>query len=314
MDRARPGGALGRSRTISREWELVRAVAQADGSVGRIVDGHYNAWSASTLLADEPLRSTHLEEVAAGRRWLGSGAPTRPRRGRARARRAHGDDLRLEGVKTFCSGAGGLHGALVVANDRDARRVAYVDLSEGVEIDRAWFAAVWDCARPRATSSGSVARGSTHCSAAPTSCCATPGSGVMPSAPPRPGPASPTPPAPPRSRRSRPARWPATTSPPWPSAGSTPTRRPSTMWLAEAGPARGTPTRGRDAQPVGAPARGGRAGPRRRSSTRRCAPPGSRPLARGGALDRAARDLRIFLLQHRLDPLLVRAGREAVDR
>jgi hypothetical protein len=31
-------------------------------------------------------------------------------------------------------------------------------------------------------------------------------------------------------------------------------------------------------------------------------------------LDRAARDLRIFLLQHRLDPLLVRAGREAVDR
>ena len=33
---------------------------------------------------------------------------------------------------------------------------------------------------------------------------------------------------------------------------------------------------------------------------------GSRPLARGGALDRAARDLRIFLLQHRLDPLLVR--------
>ena len=41
---------------------------------------------------------------------------------------------------------------------------------------------------------------------------------------------------------------------------------------------------------------------------------GSRPLARGGALDRAARDLRIFLLQHRLDPLLVRAGRESVDR
>jgi hypothetical protein len=41
---------------------------------------------------------------------------------------------------------------------------------------------------------------------------------------------------------------------------------------------------------------------------------GSRPLARGGALDRAARDLRVFLLQHRLDPLLVRAGREAVDR
>jgi alkylation response protein AidB-like acyl-CoA dehydrogenase len=52
-----------------------------------------------------------------------------------------GGELRLEGVKAFCSGAGGLHGALVVARDRDARRVAYVDLCEGVEIDRSWFAA-----------------------------------------------------------------------------------------------------------------------------------------------------------------------------
>ncbi len=38
---------------------------------------------------------------------------------------------------------------------------------------------------------------------------------------------------------------------------------------------------------------------------------GSRPLATGHPLDRAARDLRVFLLQHRLDPMLVRAGREA---
>ena len=33
-------GALGQRGSISREWELVRAVAQADGSVGRIFDGH----------------------------------------------------------------------------------------------------------------------------------------------------------------------------------------------------------------------------------------------------------------------------------
>jgi hypothetical protein len=32
-------GALGRCGSISQEWELVRAVAQADGSVGRIVAG-----------------------------------------------------------------------------------------------------------------------------------------------------------------------------------------------------------------------------------------------------------------------------------
>ena len=38
---------------------------------------------------------------------------------------------------------------------------------------------------------------------------------------------------------------------------------------------------------------------------------GARPFVTGGDLDRAARDLRVFLLQHRLDPLVARAGREA---
>ncbi|MEO8967557.1 MAG: hypothetical protein ABI427_08430, partial [Solirubrobacteraceae bacterium] len=39
---------------------------------------------------------------------------------------------------------------------------------------------------------------------------------------------------------------------------------------------------------------------------------GSRPFARGGALDRARRDLEVFLLQHRLDPMLARAGEAAL--
>ena len=38
---------------------------------------------------------------------------------------------------------------------------------------------------------------------------------------------------------------------------------------------------------------------------------GSRPFARAEALDRARRDLEVFLLQHRLDPLLARAGARA---
>ena len=41
---------------------------------------------------------------------------------------------------------------------------------------------------------------------------------------------------------------------------------------------------------------------------------GSRPFARGGALDRARRDLEVFLLQHRLDQLLARAGEAALER
>ncbi len=40
---------------------------------------------------------------------------------------------------------------------------------------------------------------------------------------------------------------------------------------------------------------------------------GSRPAAAAAPLDRAARDLRLFLLQHRLEPLVARAGREALE-
>ena len=40
---------------------------------------------------------------------------------------------------------------------------------------------------------------------------------------------------------------------------------------------------------------------------------GSRPFARADALDRARRDLEVFLLQHRLDPLLARLGEAALE-
>jgi alkylation response protein AidB-like acyl-CoA dehydrogenase len=40
---------------------------------------------------------------------------------------------------------------------------------------------------------------------------------------------------------------------------------------------------------------------------------GSHPFATGGALDRARRDLELFLLQHRLDPALVAAGACALN-
>jgi hypothetical protein len=40
---------------------------------------------------------------------------------------------------------------------------------------------------------------------------------------------------------------------------------------------------------------------------------GSHPFAVSGPLDRARRDLELFLLQHRLEPALVRRGREAIS-
>jgi alkylation response protein AidB-like acyl-CoA dehydrogenase len=306
-------GALGQRGPISGEWELVRAVAQADGSVGRIVDGHYNAVERIELLADEPLRSAHLEEAAAGQRWLGVwGADPAPGEGAPARVVRTADGMTLEGVKTFCSGAGGLHGALVVARDGDARRVAYVDLGAGVEVDRTWFAGAgmraseshrvcfhgarvhqllggpdellrepWfgrDAIRTAATWAGiaDAARAAALEAVAPR---ALDGDDLAALA-----------------------------------VGRIDTHAQTIdLWLAEAG-------RRADAHPeaslrtlsVHLREAVARAAQALVDEALRAA--GSRPLARGGALDRAARDLRIFLLQHRLDPLLVRAGREAVDR
>ena len=66
----RPDGA-GRRASFAEEWRVLRAVAAADGSVGRLLDGHFNAVERLLVLAPEPLRSRALEAVAAGERRLG---------------------------------------------------------------------------------------------------------------------------------------------------------------------------------------------------------------------------------------------------
>ncbi len=121
----------------AREWDLVRRIARADGSVGRIVDGHLNGVERVAARAPEPLRTAELDAVRAGRRRIGVwGADPAP--GEGPPARIAGD--RIEGVKVFCSGAGGVDRALVVARDADgAARLAYVDAGTGVEVDRGWF-------------------------------------------------------------------------------------------------------------------------------------------------------------------------------
>ena len=48
----------------------------------------------------------------------------------------------LRGVKTFCSGAGGVQRALVIASDQDgSRRLVYLDTTSRVSIDRGWYRA-----------------------------------------------------------------------------------------------------------------------------------------------------------------------------
>lgn len=130
-----PGAAA--HRRPAREWGLVRRTARADGSVARILDGHLNAVERLVAHAPDPLRERELAEVAAGRLWLGVwgadpvGAEGPP---------ARVVDGRLIGVKTFCSGAGGVHRAIVLARGGEGGPLAaYVDLSDGVEVDRGWF-------------------------------------------------------------------------------------------------------------------------------------------------------------------------------
>ncbi|MGI8440904.1 MAG: acyl-CoA dehydrogenase family protein, partial [Thermoleophilaceae bacterium] len=137
-----PDAAGERPVSFAEEWAAVRRVACADGSVGRIYDGHMNAVERLDAHAREPLRSEELAAVAAGRRRLGVwGADPVPGEGEPARLVERGDRRTIEGVKVFCSGAGGLDRALVlVRGDRPGPPLlAYVDLTERVRVDRAWY-------------------------------------------------------------------------------------------------------------------------------------------------------------------------------
>lgn len=117
----RDAGALAPPPTHAQEWELVRAVAKADGSVGRIFEGHLNGYERLRLDGIDP--DDHLLGV-----W---GADPLPHEGTA----AHVEHDALTGEKVFCSGAGGLDRALVIARGE----LVYVDLRDNVEIDTTWY-------------------------------------------------------------------------------------------------------------------------------------------------------------------------------
>jgi alkylation response protein AidB-like acyl-CoA dehydrogenase len=137
--------AADRSRTsLAGEIAFVRAVASVDASTARILDGHFNGVERLALGAPSPLRERELQEVARGTLLLGVwGADPLPDEGsQAEIEQTADGALLLQGTKSFCSGAGGVQRALVVARDRDgARRLAYVDARDGLEIDRSWYRA-----------------------------------------------------------------------------------------------------------------------------------------------------------------------------
>src|SRR5919112_1641428 len=140
-----PIGGQGRRATFAEEWRVLRSVAGADGSVGRILDGHFNGVDRVSLLASEPLRTRELEALVSGELLLGVwGADPIPGEGLPACIVETESGPVLEGVKTFCSGSTGLDRALVAVLGADGASgpplLAYVDLrGGGFEVDRTWF-------------------------------------------------------------------------------------------------------------------------------------------------------------------------------
>ena len=135
--------ALERPATRADEWARVRAVGKADGSVGRLYEGHLNA--------QERLR---LDGIDPSDHWLGVWGAD-PAETEGEPARIEGDAL--HGVKVFCSGAGGLQRALVTR----AGRRSCTSTSQTSRSTRAGTAPA-GCARRRATVWSSTARRSSR--------------------------------------------------------------------------------------------------------------------------------------------------------
>jgi alkylation response protein AidB-like acyl-CoA dehydrogenase len=295
------------------ELDLVRRIARADGSVGRIVDGHLNAVERLAVQAPAELRERELAAIRAQRLRAGVwGGDPSPGEGPPAQVVRVGDAEVLRGVKTFCSGAGGLQRALVLARAEAGGPpvTVWIDLTDRrVEIDEGWYrshglrasvshrvvfhdvpvvarfgepgaisAAPWfsrDALRTAATWAGMA-------DAALDSALA--------------------------ELAARPARGPLEAL----AAGRMITAHATIeLWVAHAAQAMDASTL--DLAQIAISARAAISDACRMLLDEAARAVGSRPFARGGTLDRARRDLEVFLLQHRLDPLLARAGEAALE-
>jgi alkylation response protein AidB-like acyl-CoA dehydrogenase len=321
-----PGADGARRVPYGTEWGAVRAVAAADASVGRIYDGHLNAVERLSVAAPEPLRSRELRAVAAGELTLGVwGADPAPGEGPpARLVWHAGTGPALQGVKVFCSGAGGVERALVLAR-RDTRArgarepsitepgpplLAYVDLSDGIRIDRDWYRGagmraseshrvIFDGARVLAVlgSPGELSREpwfgrDAIRTAASWAGIADSAAAAALSLLAERDPRSPLE----ALAAGRIAAAGAAIDALLSAAAARAEREPDASQLQESILLRAQVAASAEALLDDA--------------VRAC---GSRPLASGSALDRARRDLGVFLFQHRIDPLLARVGESLLD-
>ncbi|HEY2770454.1 MAG TPA: acyl-CoA dehydrogenase family protein [Solirubrobacteraceae bacterium] len=306
------------------ELTLVRRVARADSSVGRIFDGHLNAVERLAVQAPDDVRARELAAIRAGKLRAGvwGGDPV-PGEGPPAAivQAAEGEVLR--GVKTFCSGAGGLHRALILARDPEGGPpvAVWIDLTDQrrIEIDESWYRSrglrasvshrvVFHDAPILARFGGPGAladqpwfgRDAIRTAASWAGMADTAAESALDALAERPDP--------------RPLEGLA--------AGRIMTsRRAIEMWLEAAARAMDEAT-GAGAGEESAATLATISVQARVAMTAECTTLldaaaracGSRPFATGQALDRARRDLEVFLLQHRLDPILARVGAAELQR
>jgi len=296
------------------ELSLVRRVAAADGSVGRIFDGHLNAVERLAVQAPAEVRNPDLQAVSDGQLlagvWGGEpGATDGPPAALIRA----GRDEVVRGVKTFCSGAGGLDRAAVLVRDPDGGPpvLVWIDLGHaGVEIDRSWYRASGLVASEshrvvfhdvpimaRLGAPGAIAaqpwfaRDALRTTASWAGMADTAVRGALSAL----------------AQRETPSDLEAL------AAGRILTaQRTIDAWISVAASA--IDGADRDLAAIAVHARAAVAAACRELLHEAAQACGSTPFARGADLDRARRDLELFLLQHRLDPLLVRLGSAALER
>jgi alkylation response protein AidB-like acyl-CoA dehydrogenase len=296
------------------ELDLVRAVAHADASVGRIFDGHLNAVERLAVQAPPALRDAELEAVRDRRLRAGVwGGDPRPGEGRRATVEPGGCTETLSGIKTFCSGAGGLDRALVLARDPDARLpvAVWIDLTDpaSVIIDEHWYRS----SGLRASVSHRVVfrRAPVLARFGPPGGLAEQpwfGRDALRTAASWAGMADRAADAALDELAARPSAGPLEHL----AAGRMLTAQQTiTTWLQRA--ARAMDAAEPELPAVALHARVAIAQASRElldEAARAC---GSHPFATGGELDRARRDLELFLLQHRLDPALAAAGARALD-
>ena len=64
-----------RRSSFAEEWRVLRAVARADGSVGRILDGHFNGVERLSVLAPDRCAPGNSRPSPPGASGSGSGVP-----------------------------------------------------------------------------------------------------------------------------------------------------------------------------------------------------------------------------------------------